>query len=195
MTTPIKLNLKVYQGSTFREVLRWESSTKVYKPITGITKSAPVVVTAVGHNVPTGWRAKLTNIVGMTELNSSDTYHTITETTVDTITINAINAVGYKDYISGGIVEYNQPVSLNGYTARMQIREKLSSVEVIDTLTTENGKIIINDTDKTITILISAESTTLYNFNVAVYSVELVSITEVLPFIYGSIALEKEITR
>ena len=29
MTSPVKLNFKVYQGSTFKEVLRWESSTKV----------------------------------------------------------------------------------------------------------------------------------------------------------------------
>jgi hypothetical protein len=42
MTAPTKANLKIYQGSTFREVFRWESYTKVYVPITGISKTAPV---------------------------------------------------------------------------------------------------------------------------------------------------------
>lgn len=62
MPSPIKLNLKVYQGATFREPLRWESSTKVYKPISGITKSAPIVINAVGHGIPVGWRTKVTNV-------------------------------------------------------------------------------------------------------------------------------------
>ena len=42
MTTPAKINFKVYQGSTFSEVLRWESSSKGYKTITGISNTAPV---------------------------------------------------------------------------------------------------------------------------------------------------------
>ena len=59
MTAPVKTNFKIYQGSTFTEVLRWESYTKVYKTITNITKTAPVVITAIGHGMPVGWRAKV----------------------------------------------------------------------------------------------------------------------------------------
>lgn len=195
MSQPIKLNLKVYQGATFRETLRWESSTKVYKAITGITKSAPVVITAVGHGMPVGWRTKVTNVVGMTELNSNDTYHFVTEKSTDSITINAINALGYKDYTSGGVLEYNEPVPLAGYTGRMQIRGKLTDAEVILELTTENGGIIIDDTNKTITIVITAAQSALLDFSAAVYSLELVNGTEVIPFLSGGITLVKEVTR
>lgn len=195
MAQPIKLNLKVYQGATFRETLRWESSTKVYKPISGITKAAPVVITAVGHGMPTGWRTKITNVAGMTELNSNDTYHTVTATGVDTVTINSINALGYKDYTSGGVLEYNEPVDLAGYTGRMQIRGKITDADVLLELTTANGGIIIDDTTKTITILITAAQSALLTFSSAVYSLELVQGVEVVPFLTGSISLVQEVTR
>lgn len=195
MAAPVKLNFKIYQGSTFKESLRWETSTKVYKAITNITKAAPMVITAAGHGVPVGWRIKVTNVNGMKEINSADTYHTVTDTTTDTITINAINSLSYTDYTSGGVVEYNQPRDLTGVTARMQIREKLASTTVLDELTTENGGIVIDTVNKTISIVISATDTALYTFNTAVYSMELIDGTEVIPFIYGGITLDKEITR
>ena len=52
MATPAKINFKVYQGSTFLEVLRWESALKAYRNITNITKSAPVVITSAAHAIP-----------------------------------------------------------------------------------------------------------------------------------------------
>ncbi len=195
MAAPVKLNLKVYQGATFRETLRWESGTKVYKPISGITKTAPVVITATAHGIPAGWRAKVSNVLGMTEINSGDNYYTITEVAANTVTINAVNAFGFKDYISGGVLEYNQPVELAGLTGRMQIRGKITDAEYILELTTENGGIIIDDTAKTITIVLTAVQTAALTFASAVYSLELVSGSEVTPFLNGSISLEKEVTR
>jgi hypothetical protein len=196
MTAPAKLNFKVYQGSTFSEDLRWEANTKVYKPITNITNTAPLVVTAPAHGVPIGWRVKFTNIGGMTDLNSQDTYHQVTGTTTDTITINAVNAIGYKTYTTGGIVEYNLPVDLTGYTARMQIRGKLEDTTVIHQLTTENGGIVINNSLKTINLTIPALTTTGFTFTSAVYSLELVTAdNKVLPFANGTLTLVKEVTR
>ena len=195
MAIPSKQNWKLYQGSTFTEVLRWESATKVYKTITNITQAAPMVVTAVGHGVPTGWRTKITNVGGMKDINSTSTYQIVTGTTTDTLTYNAINAVGFSAYTSGGILEYNAPTSLSGVTARMQIREKNTSITTIDELTTENGRIIIDDTLKTITISIPASITAAYTFKSAVYSMELVSGAVVTPFISGNITLDTEITR
>jgi len=194
---PVKLNLKVYQGSTFTEILRWESSTKVYKPITAVTKAAPVVITSTAHNIPTGWRARVTNVVGMKEINcATDVYYTVTDKTTDTVTINSLNTVGYSDYTSGGILEYNLPVDLTGYTARMQIRGKVTDTAVIKELTTANSGIILNNTIKTITLTMSATDTALLTFTTAVYSLELVSSGgEVTQLINGSLSLVKEVTR
>lgn len=194
MVAPVKVNLKVYQGSTFSETFRWESATKVYKPITAIYQQAPMVVVAEAHGVPAGWRVKLTNISGMKEANTTD-YIIATTTNTDTLTFNDINAIAYTAYTSGGIVEYNQPNDLTGYTARMHIREKVSSTTTILELTTENSLISINNTNKTISINIPATTTETFTFKSAVYSMELINGVVVTPFIYGSLVLDTEITR
>ena len=195
MAAPVKLNFKLYQGATFRETLRWESSTKAYRPINAITKSAPVQITATGHGVPEGWRFKVTNVTGMKEINSADVYHTATVVDVDTLAINSVNALGFTDYVSGGVVEYNTPVDLAGVTARMQIREKLDSTEPILELTTANSGIVVDNTNKTISLFISDTVTADLDFTSAVYSVELIKAGDVIPFITGNISLVKEVTR
>ena len=193
MTAPTKQNFKIYQGSTFSEILRWESASKTYVNITNITKAAPMVVTAVGHGMPVGWRAKISNVTGMKELTIE--YTVGTSVTTDTVTFNSINAAGYTAYVSGGTLEYYTPVSLAGLTARMQIREKVTSTTTILELTTENGMISLNDSTKVITITIPAATTAGLTFKTAVYSLEVVDGTTVSPLITGVITLDSEITR
>jgi hypothetical protein len=195
MSSPAKLNLTIYQGSTFSEVLRWESPTKVYKNITGITQAAPAVVTSTSHGIPDSWRVKITNVVGMKEINSSDTYRKATLLSANTIELNEINAAGYTAYSSGGIIEYNLPVDLTGYTARMQIRAKLEDTTVLLELTTENGRISINNTTKTISLTISATDTAAITWLTGVYSLELVNGGVVSTLIAGNVSVKKEVTR
>ena len=195
MAAPVKINYKMYQGSTFREIYRWESSTKRYVPITAIQKSAPVVITAPIHQIPVGWRTKITGVNGMKEINTGEEYVTVTAKTQDTITINSINSIAFNAYTTGGVLEYNEPVDLTNYTARMQIRPKLESTEIIAELTTENGLIRIDPVLSTITVEIPAQQTEDFTFTTAVYSLELVKGLEVIPFCNGTITLIKEVTR
>ena len=194
MTQPVKLNFKIYQGSTFEEILRWESTTKVYKPITGISQNAPCTIDSIGNGLPIGWRFWVSNVKGMKEINSAEPY-TATGTTADTVTINSLNSIDFTAYTSGGVLTYNEPVDLSGYTARMQLRAKLDDATVIKELTTENGGITINNTNKTITLNISAIDTSAFTFTSCVYSLELVNGAKVVPFANGNISLVKEVTR
>ena len=196
MTAPVKLNFKVYQGSTFSEVLRWESSTKVYKTITGITKAAPTVITAVAHGLPVGWRTKVTNVLGMTAINSNDNYNTVSEATADTITLNDINSLGYIGTASGGVLEYNLPIDTASFSARMQIRPSLTSTTLIKELTTANDGILIDNGLKTITIFMSATDTAAFTFSTAVYSLELISSSGIVTqLVTGNMSLVQEVTR
>jgi len=195
MSSPAKINYKVIQGSTFLQTLRWESATKVYAPITGITKSAPVVITATGHGIPVGWRTKVTSVLGMKEINSDTEYYTATGVTQNSVTLNQINSLDYTTYTSGGVLEYNQPVDLSAYSARMQVREKITSPTVIYELTTQNGKIVLDNTLKTITITIPDTVTAGFNFAQAVYSLELYSNSVVLCLASGNLTLVREVTR
>lgn len=196
MAVPTKLNFKIYQGATFSEVIRWESAVKTYASISAISKSAPITITATTHGVPDGWRVKVTNVLGMTDINSTDTYHNVTVPNPNSITINSVNALGYKDYISGGVVEYNQPVNLTGFSARMQLRTKIDDTTTIDEYTTVNGKVIIDTAKFTIAIVVPATETAAYTFSTAVYSLELVSGTGIVTQLAtGTITLVKEVTR
>jgi hypothetical protein len=153
-----------------------------------------MVVTAANHGAPVGWRVKISGALGMKEANTSD-YLVASEVTTTTVTFNSINSLGYTTYTGGGVLEYNEPVDLTGYTARMQIREKVTSETVLETLTTSNGKILINNTSKTISMILSAATTEAYTWKTGVYSLEMEKDGVVVPLIYGSVAVEREVTR
>ena len=85
---PAKLNYKIYEGSTFQETFRWESQTKSYAQISAITKSAPcVITTSANHTCPVNWRARVTGVSGMKEINvtSDDEYYLVTSKTNNTV--------------------------------------------------------------------------------------------------------------
>lgn len=87
------------------------------------------------------------------------------------------------------------PVNLTGYSARMQIREKITSPNPVISLTTENGGIKLEN-DGFIVLNISAEDTASFNFKGAVYDLELISPTGfVRRLIEGSVTLSPEVTR
>jgi hypothetical protein len=196
MTSPIKLNLKMYQGSTFTQVLRWESSRKVYIPITHIAKSAPVVITAPAHGVPIGWRARVTNIQGMPELVNLD-YQIVTDATLDTVTFNQVNSLAFKPYVQDGVLEYNTPVPIDNLVARMQLRDKINSPVVLYELNTENGGIKFDTSNYTISLYIPDSGTAEFKFTTAVYNLEFENTVTgaTTPFAKGTITLEKEVTR
>lgn len=196
---PAKISYKIYQGSTFNETLRWESETKQYSPISSITNAAPcVVTTSSAHGVPINWRVRVTGVSGMKDINtiSDDSYYLVTGKTSNTLTLNQVNSAAYGAYVSGGIVEYNTPIPITGYTAQMQIRETLESTIVLHEMTTANNGIVIDPINYTISLKISSAVTGTFNFDAAVYSCELTDNQgNTIPFLSGSISLVKEVTR
>lgn len=197
--TPAKINYKIYQGSTFRETFRWESQTKSYANISAITKEAPcVITTSTNHTIPVNWRVRVTGVAGMKEINqtSEEDYYLATAVTSNTVTINQLNSSGFTTYTSGGIVQWNTPISLSGYTAQMQIRETVDSTSSLLELTSANGGISINTSEYTITITITATQTRAFTFPTAVYSLELTDSSGVVTtFLTGNLTLVPEVTR
>lgn len=198
--TPARINLKIYQGSTFRETFRWESQTKAYVSISNITKSAPCIITTSNtHNIPTSWRFRVTDVAGMNQINQTteDQFYLANTVTSNTITINTLNSINFNNYTSGGTISYNVPVSLANFTAIFQMRENINSTTTLKQLTSApNQGIVIDDTNKLITITINATDTSNFNFPSAVYGLELTSPTgEVFSLITGTISLIKEIVR
>jgi hypothetical protein len=87
-------------------------------------------------------------------------------------------------------------VDLTGYTARMQVRSSLQSSDVILSLTTQNGGIVLDNYAKTIELNISATQTSLLTFSQAVYDLEFITGSgEVIRFAEGKLTLKSEVTR
>lgn len=194
MSEPAKIDFKIYQGSTFRYLLRWESDKLIYKTISNISKSAPLSISSTGHGVPSGWRVNLSGIKGMEEANKLG-WSIATATNADLISLNNVNGTEFSTYTSGGLIEYYEPRDLTGMTARMQIRATINNSNVIHSMTTENGGINVDNIGKTIELLISSSTTQNFTFANAVYSLEVVLSGDTISLASGVITLEREVTR
>lgn len=193
-------DLAVQQGKTFSMVLRWESEPVIYRPITAIQQTAPVRMMVDTTGLPDGWRCAVTNVKGMTEINAEANnlkdkdFKPVKVVDANTLEINEVNAAGFKAYASGGILQFNTPVVLTGYTARLAIKDKVGGT-VLHSLTTENTGIVINTSANTITLAISATDTAAFAWKKAVYDLEMVSASGVVTaLISGSITVSKEVT-
>jgi hypothetical protein len=200
--------IELIRGNSYDATVRWEDpETIVYKAITGITQAAPVVINCAGHGVPPGWRVAIVSVKGMTQINALGTppkdsdYHKAAAPTSGTLTINDINASDYSAYKSSGYVQYNSPVDMTDFTARMQLRASVDDDTVLDEFTTEDTRlpetgIVIDNTNKTITINIAADVTAEYEFASAVWSLEMISPDDVITRIkHGDVTCEQDITR
>ncbi len=68
--------------------------------ITGATKANPVVVTANGHGLSNGDVVYITDVAGMTQLNSKE--FTVASATTNTFALSGVNGSKYSAYTSGG---------------------------------------------------------------------------------------------
>ncbi len=87
------------------------------------------------------------------------------------------------------------PYDLSGYTARMHLRDQVSSTTTLLVLTTENGRLSISGTLGIIAASVDATTTAALDFVRAVYDLEIVSGAVVTRVIQGVVDLSKEVTR
>ena len=195
-------DIVIQQGRTFKLTLRWEIPPIIYKAITAMTQSAPLRITVPGHGVPDGWRVAVSGVKGMTELNvASDSprereYHQATVIDPNTVELNSVNASSFKQYIGGGYLQYNTPAPLDGFAARMSIKDKVGGTELL-LLTTENSRIVLDLAKRTITLIISSVDTTTIAWKSGVYDLELVSgdtPAVVTALLTGKVSVTKEVT-
>lgn len=195
-------DITILQGKTFSMVVQWQTTPLIYKAISGITRAAPPVLTVASHGAPDGWPAAVIGAGGMTQINAKNwplrasDFKPITSLGASSLSFNDRSSERYTAYTSGGYLVYYTPVSLSGFTARMQIRESVESTTTLLSLTTENSRIALDNTAKTITLTISATDTAALDFSTGVYDLELVSgggvVTELLN---GNVLLDTEVTR
>ena len=197
-------NIEVVQGKTFLRPVRWEVLPIVYRPITGISQTAPVRITCPTHGAPEGWRAAVVSAKGMLQINALNAplkdkdYHSVTVIDADTVEFNDVNAAGFKAYTSGGYLQYNTPALLSGHTARMSIKDKIGGTELLrlDTsVVAPQPRIVLDDIEKTITLSVSAADMAALGWTKGVYDLEVVSPAGIVTLLmYGSFTVVKEVT-
>jgi len=89
-----------------------------------------------------------------------------------------------------------QPVNLQGYTARMQVRPNIKSAIVLVDLTTENARLVLDAADGKVTMTLSATTTATFTPKQYVYDLELVAGNEeVTRLLQGTFTVVPEVTR
>jgi hypothetical protein len=196
----LKYDIVIRQGETFQRKIRWESAPILYKAISAISQTAPVQITAAGHGIPNGWRVAVVSVKGMTQINAlgdppkASDYHKASVISSSIIQLDSVNAAEYKAYTSGGYLQFNTPVNLTGFTARMTIRDKVGGTQLMS-LTTQNGRLVISTSEHSISIVIDATDTAAQTWSRAVYDLEVEdSAGVVTAILYGTAKITKEVT-
>jgi len=102
----------------------WDASTE--KDIVNINQANPCMVAAAGHLLINGDVVYITDVVGMTELNSN--VYVVTWVDADDVTLNNTDSTTYTAYVSGGHIKKagnifsgagNYPSAIGFYQQRM----------------------------------------------------------------------------
>lgn len=193
-----KLDLEIKQGETFEKSLNWYGGGKVCKMIENLTPGCPTQITITGHGLPSVSETPV--FVSHVKPNNSRA-NTKKDTPVLATYIDANSFYIDADTVqqtytpNTGLVTYYAPKNLTGWTARMHIRESVDADTTIVELTTP-GDITISTNDAKITITIAATVTAGFDFDEAVYDLELLDATsKVTRLIEGTVTLCKEVTR
>ncbi len=156
--------ITIYQGATYRKLLRWGQPVNGYAAISAVTKAAPAVVTTVApHGVPDGWPVWIESVAGMVQINRPQVvdkavgpHYKAVVTGSTTLGLANINALDYPAYKSGGTVVFALPVDLTGLTARAQFWTSPDDAAPFLTLTSASGGVLLDNVAKTITLIVTS---------------------------------------
>ncbi len=181
----------IQKGKTFSLVVRWETEPIIRKAITGISfaTGAPRP-TVTSHSIPDGWRGAIYGVKGPKQINAQNSpprsadYETLTVIDSNTLELNGVtpvddNGADWPAYVSGGFVQFYTPQDLTGYTARIDIRDKIGGTLLLSSEVADSplNKITatVDTALKTITLVISATDTAALTFKKGVADLEMVS--------------------
>ena len=201
MAAALQHDIELRRGATFVLPVRWETTPWLYAAIASISLTAPVAITSAAHTIPDGWNVAVVDAKGLTQLNAKNNppkasdMRRATVVSATQIQFNEISAAAFGKHQAGsGYLAWLTPHTLTGYTARMQIKDRVGGA-VLLSLTTENGGITLNDAGKVIEITITAEQSEAFAWTSAVYDLELVSAAgKVTPLLEGAASVSGEVT-
>ena len=181
-----KLKLSVRKGASTDLPLRIETGTMSFAAISAMANSAPLRVTAPGHNIPDMWHAAVIDARGMIELNAADSnkireaeFHQVTVIDANTVDFMEISSASFKTYTGGGYLAYYEPLDLSGYTsARMDVKRRVGG-DVELALNTTDGTLEIEAATHSVWIRLDDTDLAALPAREYVFDIELISATTV----------------
>ena len=192
-----KLNITIEQGATFSLGFNWYGAGKLCKLIEDLTPGCPTLITITSHGLPSTspTPVMISHVQGAKRANTDGGMVKATYIDANSFYVDA-DTVGQDYTANTGLVTWFAPSDLTGYSARMHIRENIDDVTAIDELTSVGGEITLSPTDGRIEVTIADDVTAAYDFDEAVYDLEVEdSGGATKRLLYGTVTLSKEVTR
>ena len=202
MAAALQHDIELRRGATFVLHVRWETTPWLYAAIASISLTAPVTITSAAHAIPDGWKVAVVDAKGLTQLNAKNNppkasdMRRATVVSATQIQFNEISAAAFGKHQAGsGYLAWLTPHSLAGYTARMQIKDRIGGAVLASLTSSPGGGIVLNDAGKVIEITITAEQSEAFAWTSAVYDLELVSAAgKVTALLEGAASVSGEVT-
>lgn len=196
------LDLAIRRGETFKLTVRWETEPWLYAAITSISQAAPVRITSATQAIPDGWGVAVVDAKGLTVLNaqnnppkSKDMRRATVISTTD-IEFNDFSSASFNAHKANtGYLAWMTPHSLAGFSARMQIKDRVGGTVLFSLTSAVSGGIEIDDLNKVIEITLTAEQAEMAAAASGVYDLELVSAGGIVTaLLAGAVAFGDEVT-
>lgn len=202
----IKRNFTIDLGATFNPKIQYAQPTFSVVPIQSITKSGRAVVLAEAHGLTVDWPVFIVGVKGMDRINHrsedlDDMEKAYQARFVDSDTLKLeVDSSRFGAYVSDGELMYRPPVDLTGLKARMMVRASVDDDEVLLTITTEDGGILLGGASGIVEFIINSEQSEALSGNSrAVYDLELVDEATtpetVTRLVEGSLKFSRDNTR
>ncbi len=190
--TPARLDLHIIQGSTLRKPLLMMQPQYQYKPITAIQQTAPLLLTVPSHGLVGSWPIWIEGVTGWGDLGrdkAPQPFYLAKVIDANTLELNNISGIGRN--ASGGLVVYQPPVDLTGFSAKMMIRDP-AGVLLLE-LSMDNGRLVAGD--GRIVITLTAAETAAITWTKGRYDLELtMSNGDVTRWAEGEAVVSQEVT-
>lgn len=143
----------------------------VYAAISSISQAAPAAITTASpHGLLTGWPVWVESVKGMVEINNprpsecgnNDVCppYIATVNGASGVLLNAVNSVGYGAYRGGGVLAWQKPRDITGYTAMFQVIDETGSLlwEVDSQTLSVNGSLTVDPATSAVALRVDPEA-------------------------------------
>lgn len=185
-------NLTIRRGETFNYCVQWMSEPFRFIAIKNVSSTMPVTLTVDKHGLTTGTPVDVIRANAKTQETILESAKVIV---VDENTLQIDDeTTGLKAYTKADYLRVHTYVKLGGMKARCYFKKAIGA-PILFEMTTENGRIYIDENTNLITLNIPAKVTEAIEFDSAKYDLELVQDNYfVTRLMEGDITVEGEIT-